>query len=180
MGAVLVNALDPPRSSLVVPAPAVDNRFQDDKNPSAMAKRKSAGVATLEHSHPCHSCGAACCRYVAVALAPPRELDDRDLVRWYLSHRKVCVYIDKDGDWWVQVGTDCRHIAPDGGCRIYESRPQLCRDYGTQACERADHDDENIAEFTSVEEFERFFELNYRVEADRVRRRHRRYRTAAR
>jgi Fe-S-cluster containining protein len=140
-----------------------------------MAKRKRAGVAALERDHPCHSCGAACCRYVAVALAPPRETADRDLIRWYLSHRRVCVYIDKDGDWWVQVGTDCRHLAPDGSCRDYARRPQLCRDYGTETCERADHDDENIAEFTAVEQFERFFARNYRVDGDRVRRRHRRY-----
>ena len=68
-----------------------------------------------------------CCRYVAVALAPPRDGADRDLIHWYFR-KKICVYIDKDGDWWVQVGTDCRHIAAGGGCGIYESRPQLCRD----------------------------------------------------
>jgi len=116
---------------------------------------------------------------VAVALAPLRDVDDRDLIRWYLSHRQVCVYIDKDEDWWVQVGTDCRHIAADGGCGIYQSRPQLCRDYGSDACERADHDGENVAEFTTAEEFERFFELNYRAVGGKVRRRHRRYRPVA-
>ena len=144
-----------------------------------MAKMKKGEDEGLKHGHPCHSCGATCCRYVAVALAKPRDSDDRDLVHWYLSHGNVCIYIDKDGDWWVQVGTDCRHIAVDGGCGIYESRPQLCRDYGTHACERADHDDENIAEFTTVEQFENFFELNYCVAGDKVRRTHRRYRVAA-
>jgi len=59
-------------------------------------------------------------------------------------------------------GTDCRHLNADGSCRDYERRPQLCRDYGTEACERADHDDENIAEFTTVAQFERFFRANYR------------------
>jgi len=143
-----------------------------------MAKPKKGEAEGLKHGHPCHSCGATCCRYVAVALAPPRDGGDRDLIHWYLSHKKVCVYIDKDGDWWVQVGTDCRHIAADGGCRIYESRPQLCRDYATHSCERADSEEHNVAEFDTVEEFERFFELNYRVAGDTVRRRHRRYRTA--
>ena len=143
-----------------------------------MARRKRDTPPLLEPGHPCRSCGAACCRYVAVALAPPREADDRDLIRWYLSHRNVCVYIDKDGDWWVQVGTDCRHIAADGRCEIYESRPQLCRDYATHSCERADSEEHNVAEFDTVEEFERFFELNYWVAGDTVRRRHRRYRTA--
>lgn len=144
-----------------------------------MAKRTPEAAPALDHGHPCHSCGATCCRYVAVALAPPRDADDRDLIHWYLSHTGVCVYIDKDEDWWVQVGTDCRHIAPDGGCGNYELRPQLCRDYGTHACERAEHDDENVAEFTTIEQFESFFALNYRVVGEKVRRKHRRYRATA-
>jgi Fe-S-cluster containining protein len=144
-----------------------------------MAKTKKIESEDLTHGHPCHSCGETCCRYVAVALVPPRDGSDRDLIHWYLSHHQVCIYIDKDEDWWVQVGTDCRHIGAGGGCTIYESRPQLCRDYGTHACERADHDDENIAEFTTVGQFEDFFALNYRVLGEKVRRKHRRFRTAA-
>jgi len=140
--------------------------------PSKKARELSEGLA---HGNPCHACGATCCRYVAVALARPRDQSDRDLIHWYLNHKKVCIYIDKDGDWWVQVATDCRHIAKDGGCGIYESRPQLCRDYGAHACERADHDDENIAEFNSVAEFEHFFARNYRFSGDKLRRTHRRY-----
>ncbi|HEY6000919.1 MAG TPA: YkgJ family cysteine cluster protein [bacterium] len=140
-----------------------------------MARRSKTVADALAHGHPCHSCGALCCRYVAAALDPPKERADRDLIRWYLAHTKVCVYIDRDGDWWVQVGTDCRNLGPDGSCRDYDHRPQLCREYGTDSCERADHDAENIAEFETVEEFERFFRANYRTEGDRVRRRHRRY-----
>ena len=143
-----------------------------------MAKRRDTDGG-LSQGHPCHSCGAACCRYVGLALAAPRDLEDRDLIRWYLLHRGVCVYVDKDGEWWVQVDTDCRNVDAAGRCTDYERRPQLCRDYGTHACERAEHGDENIAEFSTVEEFERFFELNFRVDGDRVRRRHRRYRAVA-
>jgi Fe-S-cluster containining protein len=133
----------------------------------------------LTHGHPCHACGATCCRYVGIALAKPRDREDHDLIRWYLLHRKVCIYIDKDEDWWIQVDTNCRHIGPDGACGIYETRPQLCRDYGSHACERADHDGENVAEFTTVEQFERFFAVNYRYVGAKARRRHRRYRTVA-
>lgn len=145
-----------------------------------MENGTKAATEGLAHGHPCHACGATCCRYVAVALGQPRGEDDRDLFHWYLSHQGVCIYIDKDEDWWIQVGTDCRHIAVDGGCGVYESRPQLCRTYGSDACERADQEGDNVAEFTTVEEFERFFEVNFRVTGGRVRRRHRRYRTPSR
>ena len=141
-----------------------------------MTKTIKADTEGLSHGHPCHACGATCCRYVAVALEPPRGEDDRDLIHWYLSHTDVCIYIDKDEDWWIQVGTACRHIAAEGACGIYESRPQLCRNYGSDACERADQDGDNVAEFTTVEEFEHFFAVNYRVADGKVRRKHRRYR----
>jgi Fe-S-cluster containining protein len=144
-----------------------------------MSNQAKKTAEALAHGHPCHSCGAACCRYIAAALAPPRDVGDRDLIHWYLSHTAVCIYIDKDGDWWIQVATDCRHIVADGRCAIYETRPQLCRRYGTDTCERADHDDENIAEFATVQQFETFFEENFRIVGDKVRRRHRRYRPAA-
>lgn len=160
-------------------AAAVDNRRQSSDNPPAMAKRGKKVEALLQLGNPCHACGAACCRYVAVALTPPRDEDDRDLFHWYLSHAGVCIYIDKDQDWWIQVGADCRHIVRDGGCGIYESRPRLCRKYGAEACERADPAGDNIAEFTTVEEFERFFAENYRVAGDKIRRTHRRLRAPA-
>jgi Fe-S-cluster containining protein len=141
-----------------------------------MAATRKGTSDGLTHGHPCHACGATCCRYVGIALERPRGQDDRDLIHWYLSHKNLCIYVDKDGDWWIQVDTDCRHIAPDGGCGIYERRPQLCRNYQAATCERADAEGDNIAEFTTVEEFERFFELNYRVVGDKLRRKHRTYR----
>ena len=55
--------------------------------------------------------------------------------------------------------------------------PQL---RSADACERADQDGDNVAEFTTVEEFERFFELNYRVVVGgKLRRKRRRYRAPA-
>jgi hypothetical protein len=54
----------------------------------------------------------------------------------------------------------------------------VCRNYKPTACERADIDVKNIAEFDSVQELDDFFKLNYRVIGTDLKRRRRKYRTA--
>jgi Fe-S-cluster containining protein len=38
---------------------------------------------------------------------------------------------------------DCQHLLPDNRCGNYEDRPQICRDYNTDACE---YDDPGVHE----------------------------------
>jgi len=132
----------------------------------------------LPGDHPCSGCGSLCCRYLAVHVDPPSDLDDCDVVRWYLVHRGVCVYVDRDGDWYVQVGARCKRLDRSGACTDYERRPNVCRDYSHDSCERSDDDAENIAEFSSAEEFDAFVAVNFRVVGRKLRRRHRTWRPA--
>ena len=45
-------------------------------------------------------------------------------------HEGVAVWME-DGDWYIEIRTVCKHLQPDNSCGIYETRPQICRDYGT-------------------------------------------------
>jgi hypothetical protein len=63
----------------------------------------------LPSAHPCYGC-AACCRYVAVEFDPPTVPRDYDQIHWYLTHRDVSVYIDWEGDWYVEFKTLCEHL----------------------------------------------------------------------
>ena len=45
----------------------------------------------------------------------------------------------EDGDWYLLVHTQCRHLQPDNRCGIYETRPNICRTYTTDNCEYDDH-----------------------------------------
>ena len=36
------------------------------------------------------------------------------------------------------IHTTCKHLQPDNLCGIYETRPQICRDYTTENCEYED------------------------------------------
>ncbi len=41
----------------------------------------------------------------------------------------------EDGTWYILVHTKCKHLRDDNLCGIYETRPQICRDYTTDNCE---------------------------------------------
>lgn len=78
---------------------------------------------------PCHMCSARCCKYFALPIDKPKSKADYEYVRWYLMHEGIAVWVD-DGDWYLEVRTVCKHLQADYRCGIYETRPNVCREYG--------------------------------------------------
>ncbi|MFT5523745.1 MAG: Fe-S-cluster containining protein [Pirellulaceae bacterium] len=85
----------------------------------------------------CEYCTAKCCRYFALPIDLPKSRRDFDFIRWYLLHGRAAVFID-DADWYLLVHTDCKHLGDDHRCGIYDTRPQICREYATTNCEYED------------------------------------------
>jgi Fe-S-cluster containining protein len=85
----------------------------------------------------CSYCTARCCRYFAVPIDTPTTWDDFDNIRWFMLHGRVTLYAE-DETWYLCVYADCRELRADYRCGIYETRPQICRDYSTNACEYDD------------------------------------------
>ena len=85
----------------------------------------------------CDYCAAKCCRYFALPIDKPTCWADFDYIRWYLLHQHAAVFIE-DGDWYLLVQTACQHLGDDHRCGIYDTRPQICRDYSTNNCEYGD------------------------------------------
>lgn len=85
----------------------------------------------------CDHCSAKCCRYFALPIDTPENFADYEYIRWYLLHERASVFIEDD-DWYLLVHTVCRHLQADNRCGIYETRPQICRDYTTDDCEYED------------------------------------------
>lgn len=100
----------------------------------------------------CDHCHAKCCKYFALPIDTPTTRKDFDYLRWYLLHADASVFVEED-DWYLLVHTACKHLQPDNRCGIYETRPQICRDYGTEHCE---FDDDYV--------YERYFETAEQVE----------------
>lgn len=86
----------------------------------------------------CEFCTAKCCRYFALPIDTPESIEDFEFIRWYLLHDRASVFTEDD-TWYLLVHTACKHLQSDQRCGIYETRPQICRDYTTDNCE---YDDE--------------------------------------
>ena len=83
----------------------------------------------------CDLCeGSKCCNYITQAIDTPRSIDEFDTLLWQLTHRNVQAYKDEDG-WFLLFYTTCQFLQTDGRCGIYQTRPQMCRDYSNDYCE---------------------------------------------
>ena len=85
----------------------------------------------------CDHCTAKCCKYFALPIDTPESDEEWDYVRWYLLHDRASVFVDEES-WYLLVHTQCKHLLPDNRCGIYETRPQICREYSTDNCEYED------------------------------------------
>ncbi len=59
---------------------------------------------------------------------------DFDVLLWQLAHRDAQAYQDEDG-WFLLINNPCTQLLPDGGCGIYHTRPQICRNHSNDYCE---------------------------------------------
>ena len=78
--------------------------------------------------------GSKCCSYFTQQIDTPRSKLDFQHVLWQISHRNTRVYQDSDG-WFLLIDNPCTHLEHDGRCGIYDTRPQICRDYKNDWCE---------------------------------------------
>lgn len=101
-------------------------------NPKQMPRNKVPKGGNL-----CDYCSAKCCRYFALPIDAPESRADLDYIRWYLLHDRATVFAEGD-TWYLLVHTVCKHLQDDNRCGIYETRPQICRDYTTAECEYED------------------------------------------
>ncbi|MCB1176227.1 MAG: YkgJ family cysteine cluster protein [Leptospiraceae bacterium] len=114
------------------------NPYEKGDDPLVFPQFKNEDKMT--ESEICCKC-TGCCRYVSVPLAKPgRSKETIDHYVWYLLHKNVQIYIDNDGDWNLLFITPCSELMPDGRCGVYETRPQICRDYSPDSCSRVGKD----------------------------------------
>ena len=99
------------------------------------------------------SCAGGCCKYYSLPLETPRSDRDFDDMRWYLMHGDTHVY-KYEGDWYLLVQRECRHLLPNNLCGIYDTRPAICREYDPTDCE-----------FTGDVDYEAYFTNDADLEA---------------
>ena len=85
----------------------------------------------------CEYCTAKCCRYFALPIDEPETFREYEFIRWFLLHERASVFVEDD-TWYLLVHTVCKHLQDDHRSGIYETRPQICREYTTDGCEYED------------------------------------------
>ncbi|MBN4080312.1 YkgJ family cysteine cluster protein [Beggiatoa alba] len=99
-----------------------------------MAKQGEFKI-TITAENKCSFCeGTKCCAYTTQEIDTPRTKNDFDHLLWQIAHMGIQVYKDA-GRWFLLVNNPCQFLENDGRCGIYETRPQLCRDYSNDYCE---------------------------------------------
>jgi len=83
----------------------------------------------------CEECDGKCCRYIATEIDEPETKEDWDEIKWFLYHENVVVYKDNDKEWIVEFRTRCKNLDENNQCKIYDKRPQKCRDHEAESCE---------------------------------------------
>lgn len=99
-----------------------------------MVTKKIAREDVPEGKVLCDYCTAKCCRYFALPIDTPDTVRDFDFMRWFLLHESASVFVE-DESWYLLVHTVCKHLQDDHRCGIYETRPEICREYTTANCE---------------------------------------------
>lgn len=107
----------------------------------------------------CKTCGARCCRHVALQIDTPTCKRDYDNIRWFLVHERVSVFVDEENDWLVEFTTPCGKLTPENTCSDYATRPDVCRSYpGADDCEYDSAEEPHKIRFTTAREFEEYLE----------------------
>ena len=109
----------------------------DQPQTTVIKKRKPTRDELKPGEVLCDHCPAKCCRYFALPIDTPTNRTDFEFIRWYLLHEHASVFTEDD-TWYLLVHTVCKHLGDDHRCGIYETRPQICREYTTDECEYDD------------------------------------------
>ena len=95
-------------------------------------QRRRKSLTAQEKSDLCRQCGKCCLAMTFYGGEVNGE--ELDQIRWMELHGLKVEYYRKRGItyYYYTMATPCSQLRHEGGlysCGIYESRPQICRDY---------------------------------------------------
>jgi Fe-S-cluster containining protein len=104
----------------------------------------------------CEHCPAACCRYLAIEIDKPKTQRDHDDIRWFILHEGITVFVE-EGSWYIQIQTRCKQLGLNNLCQIYDTRPEICRDYEPGECDYCVSDSGYEHHFTHASQLETYY-----------------------
>lgn len=130
LGASPLDRSIPPRPTTAQPAPtdaAGPPEAGEWRRGGAGAARRRFRWRDPEIRTPCVTCAQYCCTSVTFPTTTPETARDVDYLNFLLGFEGVEVLVEDDA-WDLTVATRCRHLSPDGRCRIFgqPERPVTC------------------------------------------------------
>jgi len=111
-------------------------------------------VEAQELTKLCQNCEGRCCLYFCLEIDTPDCKSEFEKIRWYLAHQKTWIYVS-DKKWYLMIHTPCSFFDNKKKlCKIYEKRPEICREHSHDNCER-DNDKFYDEIFMSLEELDK-------------------------
>lgn len=109
----------------------------------------------------CDKCTGLCCRYFALPIETPEDREDYDDIRWYLCHQDVTVFVEDD-DWYVNIKNKCKNLSEkDYRCKIYDTRPKICRGYKTADCDLIEGEYDYELHFTNDKQMLEYMKVKF-------------------
>jgi Fe-S-cluster containining protein len=65
----------------------------------------------------------------------PEDPRDFELLRWLLSHERTALFVE-GRTWFLRVFVRCPALGAGYCCTAYDTRPEICREYGADGCDR--------------------------------------------
>lgn len=87
------------------------------------------------NKHLCEGC-TKCCGHISVEIDAPENKKDYSNIIWFVIHENIEVFIDDEDCWHLEVFAPCKMLDEKGLCKIYDERPEICRDYSQDNCEK--------------------------------------------
>jgi len=110
---------------------------------------------------PCRKCSAQCCKYFALQIDTPRSRDDFENLRWYIAHQKTHIFSEKR-KWYLEITKRCRYLTKDNLCKIYDTRPAICREHSARDCEFTHGEAEHDLYFKSLPELDAYLKERFK------------------
>jgi len=108
----------------------------------------------------CEKCDGLCCKYFALPIEDPEDWDDFDDIRWYLNHENVTVFLE-DGDWYINIKNKCKYLDENNRCQIYDKRPNICRGYTTNDCDKTSAEYDYDLHFKNDRQMEEYMKIKF-------------------
>lgn len=109
----------------------------------------------------CKDCKADCCKHVAIEIDKPENKKSFENIKWYVAHKNIHVWVNDEDEWHVEFATPCEHLRDDYSCKIYTTRPNICREYDSSDCVANNLESEETFSFNTIEDVEKYVNKNF-------------------